>query len=165
VTLAALAIAAYVAVVVDAAVRAPSVASLVGALGGVGLLMLVYVLWRTDDELLPWALLMAGIGYGLALVVHGGGVDDGAPLVGAGLLLCGELATWSLDERIAIRAERGLVVARAGAVGALVLGGLLIGGLVVAVAAAPTGGGLAWTTIGAAAVVVLLVLVTRLARS
>jgi len=154
----------YVGVVVHASVRASAVAPLIGSLGGLGMVMLVYVLWRTDEELLPWALLMAGIGYGLSLALHRGGIDGAAPLVGAGLLLSGELATWSVDERWAIRAERSLVVARAAAVAGLVLGGLLIGGLVLALAAAPSGGGLGWTLIGASSVVAILALAVRLSR-
>jgi hypothetical protein len=165
VTLAALALLAYTGVVVDAGVRAPSVSPLIGSLGAVGLLMLVFCLWRADEELLPWALLLAGLGYGLSLAVSNAGLAEGAPLIGVGLLLCGELATWSLDERWAVRAERRLIAARAAAVGALALGGVLVGGLVLALAAAPVGGGLDWTVVGAAAVVALLGLAARLSRS
>jgi hypothetical protein len=165
VTLAGLAVLAYTGVVVDACVRAPSVSPLIGSLGAVGLLMLGFTLWRADDELLPWALLLAGLGYGLSLAVSHAGLAEGAPLVGAGLLLCGELATWSLDERWAIRAERRIVLARAAAVGALAVGGVLMGGLVLALAAAPLGGGLGWTVVGAAAAVALVGLAARLSRS
>jgi hypothetical protein len=165
VILATLALLAYAGVVVDAAVRATSVAVLIGSLGAVGLLMLVFVLWRADDELLPWALLFAGLGYGLSLAAHSSGVAEGAPLVGAGLLLCGELVSWSLDERFAIRADRSIVAARAAALAALVIGGVLLSGLVLALASAPLGGGLGWTVIGAAAVVALLGLAARLSRS
>jgi len=165
VILATLALIAYAGVIVEAAARATSVAALIGALGAVGVLMLVFVLWRADDELLPWALLLAGLGYGLSLAVRHGGVAEGAPLVGAGLLLCGELVSWSLDERFAIEADRSIVAARGGALAGLVLGGVLLGGLVLAVAAAPLGGGLGWTVVGAAAVVALLGLAARLSRS
>jgi hypothetical protein len=165
VILATLALLAYAGVVVDAAVRATSVAVLVGALGAVGMLMLVFVLSRADDELLPWALLLAGLGYGLSLAARNSGVAEGAPLVGAGLLLCGELVSWSLDERFTIRADRSIVAARAGALAALVLGGVLLSGLVLALASAPLGGGLGWTVVGAAAVVALLGLAARLSRS
>jgi hypothetical protein len=164
VILAALAALAYVGVVVGAAANATAIAALIGSLGGLGLLMLTYVLVRADDELLPWALLMAGIGYGISLV-RGGGIDESAPLIGAGVLLAGELATWSMDERYTMRVERGLAVSRALAVAGLVVGGLLVGGLVLALAAAPSGGGLGWTLVGAVSIVALLAVVVRLART
>ncbi len=69
--------------------------------------------WRRADDVLPWALVLAGVAYAVPLFVRGRGVDEGAPLVAAGLLLCGELAAWSFDERWAIRAERAVVLARA----------------------------------------------------
>jgi hypothetical protein len=165
VILAALAVAVYLGVVVAAALRAPSVAPLVGCIGGLGALILLWVLLRREQELLPWPLLLAGIGYAVALAVRGGRVDGGAALVGAGLLLCGELTTWSIDEHWAIRAERIVVLRRAAAIAALVVAGLGAGGLVIALAAAPVGGGLAWTVLGAAAVVAVIGITVRLARS
>ena len=67
---------------------------------------------RRMDELLPWALVLLGIAYTVVarparLTVS----TDGAPLVAAGLLVCAELAAWSLDERHAIAADRAVVVA------------------------------------------------------
>ena len=125
-TLAALAVLAYTGVVVDAGFHAPSVSPLIGSLGAVGLLMLGFALWRADDELLPWALLLAGLGYGLSLAVSHAGVAEGVPLIGGGLLLCGELATWSLDERFAIRADRAIVSAVISFAGASNQGGFEI---------------------------------------
>jgi hypothetical protein len=69
------------------------------------------------------------------------------------LLLCGELAAWSLDERVRVDAEPGVLARRATAIGALVGAGLVASAAVVAVAAAPAGNGLSWTAIGAAAAV------------
>jgi len=86
-------------------------------------------------------------------VVAGGGVDDAAPLVATGLLLCGELAAWSLDARWRIAEDETVVRRRALAVGALALAGLAASALVVAVALAPAGRGVAWTTLGAASAV------------
>jgi len=81
-----------------------------------------------------------------------------------GLLLCGELAAWSVDERLRISAERAVRRARAVALGALAFGSLALAALVVALAAAPAGSGLAWTVLGAAGTVAVVGLAVRLAR-
>lgn len=129
------------------------------------MLLLAFVLVRGQDELLGSALGLAGIGYAAAIVVHGSGVDAAAPLVGAGLLLCGELAAWSLDERVTVAAGRPFLLVRAAAVAALAGAGLAVGALVVSLAAAPVGSGLAWTVLGAAAAVLVVALAARVARS
>ena len=77
------------------------------------------------------------------------------------LLLCAELAAWSLDERWAIAAERAVVVARATALGVLALAGLAVGALVLVLAVVPVGGGLAWTVLGAAAAVLVVAIAAR----
>jgi hypothetical protein len=150
--------------VVYAATREATVAPVIGSVGVLGGVMLAFVLVRGHDDLLGWALAVAGIAYTLAIVVHGTHVDETAPLIGAGLLLCGELATWSLDERWRIAADRGLTLARAAAVAALGLAGLAAGALVVSLAAAPVGRGLGWTVLGAVAAVAAVGVSVRLSR-
>lgn len=144
--------------------RDATIAPLTGALGGMGAALLGFVLWRRAADMLPWALVLGGVAYAVPLFVRGSGVDEGAPLVAAGLLLCGELAAWSFDERWAMKAERAITLARAGAVALLALAGLAASALVLALAAAPIGGGLAWTVLGAAAAVVVVGLAARLSR-
>jgi hypothetical protein len=165
VTLAALAALVYAGVIAYAATRVGSLAAVVATLGAFGMLLLAFVLVRAQDELLGSALGLAAIAYAAALVVHGPAVDAAAPLVGAGLLLCGELATWSLEERVRVAGDRSLLFARAAAVAALAGGGLAVSALVVSLAAAPFGGGLGWTVVGAAAAVLVLALAARAARS
>ena len=104
------------------------------------------------------------VAYAVALVVHGASVDERAPLVAAGLLLGAELASWSLEERSAIAAERPAVRGRIAALAALVGGGLATSALVIAVAAAPTPRGLVWTAAGAAAAVLAVGLAVRVAH-
>jgi hypothetical protein len=164
VTLALLSCLAYASVVVYAATREATVAPVIGSVGVFGGVLLAFVLVRGHDDLLGWALAVAGIAYTLAIVVHGTHVDEAAPLIGAGLLLCGELATWSLDERWRIAAERGLTLARTSAVAGLGLAGLAAGALVVSLAAAPVGRGLGWTVLGAAAAVAVVGVSARLSR-
>ena len=151
----------YVAVVAYVAARQPSIAIVAVLLGGMGALMLLFVLVRKVDELLPWSLALVGIAYTIAILARGSGVDEGAPLVGVALLLCAELATWSLDERWAMSAERAVVVARGTALAVLALAGLGVGALVLALAAAPVGGGLGWTVLGAAAAVLVVAIAAR----
>lgn len=129
------------------------VAPATAAVGGLGALMLLWLLWRGEVELVVWPLGLLGVAYTIALVVRGSSVDDGAPLVAVGLLLCGELASWSIDERFAIPAERAVVVRRAVALALLTLSGLGVSALVVALSAAPAGSGLAWTVLGALAAI------------
>jgi hypothetical protein len=147
-----------------AASRRLELAPVVVILGALGLLLLLFSLWRRAEEVLAWIVLLVGAAYALTIVVHHGGVDAAAPLVGAGLLLCAELAAWSCQEQPAVRAARSVVRARAVGVALLAVGGLGVSGLVVALAAAPVGGGLGWTLLGALAAVAVGSLVTRLAR-
>jgi hypothetical protein len=136
-----------------AAARSPGLAGLLVALGLLGGVLLLAVLVRGFEELLPWALAPLGLVYAISLFVGGGGIDEAAPLVATVLLLCGELAAWSLDARWRIRADEGVVLRRAAALAALALAGLVASAAVVAAAVAPAGSGLAWTTLGAASAV------------
>jgi len=144
---------AYAAVLAYAASRTGALVGLVLTIGVIGALALVVVLVRAMDELLPWALLPLAGAYGISLVADAHAVDQGAPLVAVGLLVCGELAAWSLDERWQIAAEGPVVRRRALAFGALLLAGLAASTAVVAIAVAPAGRGLPWTVAGAAAAV------------
>lgn len=143
--------------------RETTLAGIVSVIGAVGAVLLGLVLLRGLDELLPWAAVLLGVAYAMSLLVHDSGVDTAAPLVAAGLLLCTELAAWSLDERDAIAAERAVWLGRAAALGALVAAALAASGLVVALSLTPASG-LAWTVLGAAASVLLVGLAVRLAR-
>lgn len=147
-----------------AAARVGSFAALVAGVGVFGAVLLAFVLVRRADDLLPWALAMLGVAYTISLYVHGSAVDEAAPLVAGGLLLCGELAAWSLDERHAIAAERDVWLQRALALGALVLAGLGAAAAVVAFAASSAGNGLAWTALGSVAAVLAVGVAAQLVR-
>jgi hypothetical protein len=164
VTLAALAAGVYCSVLAYVIAHASTVAVGTGALGGLGALCLAWALVRANAYLVPWPLALLGTAYAVALVVRGSGVDDAAPLVAVGLLLCGELAAWSIDERLAVRAERAVFVARGAALAALAFGSLLVATLAVALATAPAGAGLAWTILGAASTVAVVGVAVALAR-
>jgi hypothetical protein len=144
--------------------RSGKAAPATGAIGGVGALLLVVLLARARAELVPWPPALLGVAYAVELVIRGPHVDGAAPLVAVGLLLCGELAAWSIDERFPIAVERAVIQARAVALGALSFGSLVIAALVVALASAPAGSGLAWTVIGAGSAVAVVGLAVGLAR-
>jgi hypothetical protein len=165
VTLALLSACAYLGVLAYAATREDALGPVVGAIGALGAVLLTFVLVRGHDDLLGWALGLDGLGYAVATIAHGTHVDGGAPVVALGLLLCGELAAWSLDERRPIPAERSVVLGRATAVAALALASLAAAALVTSLAAASLGGGLVWTAFGALAAVLALGVVVRVASA
>jgi hypothetical protein len=162
--LALLSAAVYAGIFAYVVTRDLKLAPLTTTIGTIGSVLLLYALVRRVDDMLPWPILFISVAYAIPLFVRGGGIDDGAPLVAAGLLLTAELAAWSFDERWAMRVERAVYVARGIAVGLLVLAALAASALVLALAAAPVGGGLAWTVLGAAAAVVVVGLAARLGR-
>jgi hypothetical protein len=163
--LASLSAVAYAAVFAYSITREPQLAPLIAPFAAFGALMLLFVLVRGTDDLLGWALGLGGLAYGGATVAHGTHVDGAAPLVGVALLLCGELAAWSLDERPHVETERAVLALRAAAVAALAVASLAISALVIALSVASFGGGLAWTVLGAAALVGLVALTLRVART
>jgi hypothetical protein len=154
----------YAGVLAYACTRKPELAVFIALVGAIGGAMLAWALVQAQNELLPWALLCVGVAYAVGVIARGSKLDEAAPLVGAAMLLCAELATWSTAERYAIAAERAVVVVRARAVGGLVVAGLAAGALVVGLAAAPGGGGFGWTLLGAAAAVLAVGVAARLAR-
>lgn len=99
------------------------------------------------------ALFLGGATYVAAVASAGAGTDASAPLVAVLLLLSGELAAWSLDERWGIRAERAVTWRRGGAISALALAGLAVATLVVGLSAVSPNHGLGWTVLGAAAAI------------
>jgi len=135
-----------------------------GPLGVAGALLLVVLLVRAHPELVPWPSALLGIAYAIELVIRGPRVDDAAPLVAVGLLLCGELAAWSIDERLPVAVEWSVTRARAVALGALAFGSLAVAALVVGLASAPAGSGLAWTVVGAGSAVAVVAIAVTLAR-
>ena len=154
----------YLGVLAYAASRYLELAPVIAIVGGIGAMLLLFVIVRRAEDVLVWSLLMLGVAYGLTLVTHRRAVDEAAPLVAGGLLLAAELATWSCAERREIRVERRVLRARGIAVLLLVAGGTGVSALVLGLAAAPVGGGLGWTILGAVSAVGAVGLATRLAR-
>ncbi|HEY1365557.1 MAG TPA: hypothetical protein VGF23_00510 [Gaiellaceae bacterium] len=144
--------------------RDPGEPALLAALGVLAGGMLGVVLLRGWDELLPWVLLLLGVEYAAPLVVRGGPVDGAAALVGAGLLLLGELASWSLDLRTRVREERAPLRLRGLTVAAVTVAGLAAGALALAATGIGTGSGLGWAAVGAVSAVAVVAMIARLTR-
>jgi hypothetical protein len=138
---------------------------LTATIGGIGGLLLLLVLVRDVQEALGSSVLVAGACYVLGLLAGHHSLDQSAPLVAGALLACTELATWSLDETPHVPAPRSSTLARASAVGVLVLAGTAAAALVLATGAASFGSGLGWTIVGAAAAVAAVAAVVRLSSS
>lgn len=143
----------YGAALVDALLRAGRFAEAFSPAAGLGAALLLVALVRGGGGALGWALAIAGAVYVGALEATGRGVDGMAVLVAVALLLCGELARWSADTRVRVRGVEMLARRRAAALVVLAVSGLAIAGIAVGLAAAPTGHGLVWTVVGAAAAV------------
>jgi hypothetical protein len=164
IALAALSAALYAGVLAYVLERSAKATPATAALGAAGALLLFVAVVRAYAAVIPWTVGFLAVAYGVALVVRGRHLDEGAPLVAVGLLLCGELASWSIDERLAIPAERAVVRARALALGGLTFASLVVAALAVGLSAAPAGSGLAWTVLGAASAVGIVGAAVALAR-
>jgi hypothetical protein len=146
------AVAAYGGVLAEALELAPSPAStfVPGAALGAALFVVALVFGGRG---LGAALFLAGGTYVAAVAAAGDTVAASAPLMAVLLLVSGELAAWSSDERWRIRPEEHLTWRRGAAVAALAAGGLAVATLVVALSAVQPNHGLGWTVLGAAAAV------------
>jgi hypothetical protein len=153
VTTGVLAVVAYLGVLADVLLRARMIHDwgLVPA-AAVGTLALLVAL-VAGGRGLGFSLFLGGAIYVAFVVSDENHVEPTAPLVAVLLLLCGELAAWSLDERWRLQADAVLVWRRGAAVGALALAGLAVSALVIALSAVPASHGLAWTVAGAVAAV------------
>jgi len=132
-------------------------------LAGAGLVLAAGAALRAPSLLGP-ALVVLLAEYTGVLLGRGGRVDAAAPLVGAGLLLYAELASWATEARPRVGDERPVLARRAVVVAASTLAALGLGVLVLLAAAVPAGGGLARLAVGVVAVAGTLALVAVVAR-
>jgi hypothetical protein len=109
-----------------------------------------------------WSLVLLGGNYALWLALGTHSIDQRAPIVGAGLLLTAELAFDSLEPEVG-RPEVTAVLARTIALTLTVLGAAGVGAVILAFSSVPLSGGVVITALGAAAAVLALGLLMRLA--
>jgi hypothetical protein len=117
------------------------------------------------SQLVPIAAALAGGLYGIELAIADAPLDVAAPAVAAALLLCTELAYWSLEERTHWRGDPGGGVRRAALVALLGAGAFVVAAIVLAVVDAVRARGLALDLLGAAAAATVLATVLIVARA
>jgi len=112
-----------------------------------------------------FSLVSLGGTYGVLFAAEGSRLDRLAPVYAAGLLLVAELAFWSIESRVAAWSDPELPVWRLLRLVLVCAGAAVLGAIVIADASAATGGGgLVLETLGVAAVIGAIVLVTALVR-
>ena len=128
------------------------------------LLVLLFGVARRRPVAIPWSILLTAAAY---LVGREGNpvVDGGAAIVGALLLLSAELATWSIGDDARIETERRLVLWRAGVIGALVTGALLVNFVLLGAAAVSASAGVVVAAAGVVAAVAAVAIALRLVRA
>jgi hypothetical protein len=134
----------------------------VGAIAFVALVAGLVLGWAT---LIPVAAALAGGLFAAELAIADAPLDVAAPAVAAGLLLCAELAYWSLDERTRWRGHAGDGLRRAAFVALLGVAALLVAAVLLAVVDAVRARGLALDLLGAVAAVTVLVTVLVVTRA
>ena len=92
-------------------------------------------------------------------------LDAWTPATAGALLLVGELAWWSIEQRVGSWAQPGLAARRLVIVALACVGGSVVSGLVVVAAGAPLEGGLALELLGVAAAAAALALLAHVAWS
>jgi hypothetical protein len=116
----------------------------------------------------PLVPIAAAIGVGLyaaELAIDDAPLDVAAPAVAAGLLLCTELAYWSLEERTRWRGEPGDGLRRAAFVALLGVGALLVAAVLLGLVDAVRARGLALDLLGGAAAAAVVATVLVIARA
>ena len=133
-------------------------------IAAVAFLALVAAVVLGWSPLVPIAAAIGGGLYAAELAIDDAPLDVAAPAVAAGLLLCTELAYWSLEERTRWRGEPGDGLRRAAFVALLGVGALLVAAVLLALVDAVRARGLALDLLGAiaaVAVVATVLVVTR----
>lgn len=107
---------------------------LAAVLGGGGILTLTIAMAARASAAVTLALLLLGVEYAVSLGFGRARIDLAAPVVGAALLVVGELAHWSLDERVAALSGSGLGARRLALLAGSAAVGILAASAVLAVA-------------------------------
>jgi len=134
----------------------------IGAVALVALVAGVVLGWA---PLIPVAAALAGGLYAAELAVGDAPLDVASPAVAAGLLLCTELAYWSLEERTRWRGHAGDGLRRAAFVAFLGVAAFLVATVLLALVDALRARGLALDLLGAAAAVAAIATVLVIARA
>ncbi len=130
-----------------------------------GVFLLTFGLAVRWPSAIGFALVALGGTYAVLFVAEGTHLDHVAPAYAAGLLLVAELAFWSIESRVPAWSDPEVVIWRLARLALACVGAAVLGAIVVAdAAAAGGGGGLLLETLGVAAAIGALILVTVLLR-
>ena len=130
----------------------------------VAVLVLIAALVLGWPRLVPLALVLLGCAYAVYLALDDPPLDVAAPALAAGLFVTAELAFWSLEERDAVRTERGEVLRRAAIVAVQGAVALVLGSALLAVTDLARTRGLVIDLLGTAAAATALLSLAALAR-
>jgi hypothetical protein len=133
-------------------------------IGAIAFLALVAGVVNGWSPLVPVAAALAGGLYAAELAIADAPLDVAAPAVAAGLLLCTELAYWSLEERTHWRGDPGDGLRRAVVVALLGLAAFLVATVLLALVDVLRARGLALDLVGAAAAAASIATVLVVAR-
>jgi hypothetical protein len=136
----------------------PSAPALVGAALAIALLSVGLTTARSTP--IPFALLLLGAVYAIPDADRAAA----APIFGSALLLTGELAYWSLDERVLIRLHSGVLMPRLLAILAVAAAAIPASTLALVTAEAGVARSPATTAAGGAAIVACIALLTSMIR-
>jgi len=149
---------------VYAAVAANRAAPLVGAIGGLGVALVVLGAVTRIAELLPAGIALVGAEYGTSLALGDDTVKLGVPIVAAALIAAAELAYSALEPPL-VPAPLGVRLRRVARSLAIVAGGGAVAALVLVAAVTDVGDSVGLRLIGLAAAVAAVGLIAALARS
>jgi hypothetical protein len=155
------ALAALAAAGIYAGVAGGSLGGLALGLTIVSLLLLALGLVLRWPSTIPWAIAVTAAGY---IATRGGEpvVDGWSAVAGVLLLLCAELASWSIEHDARIRTEPALVVRRIATIAGLCAAALLVNFILLAAAAVGSTAGVVVAAAGVAAAVTAVATVLRL---
>jgi hypothetical protein len=134
-------------------------------IGAVAFLALVAAVVLGWSPLVPVAAAIGGGLYAAELAIEDAPLDVAAPAVAAGLLLCTELAYWSLEERTRWRGEAGDGLRRVAFVALLGIAALMVAAVLLALVDAVRARGLALDLLGATAAVAVVATVLVITRA
>ncbi len=147
-----------------ALVAGPDATRPVAAIGGLAVVVLAGTLVVGRPEGVVAALALLGGCYAIILLVDEPPLDVRSAVVGAALLVVGELAHLSLAARLTVTTEADAVARRIGFVAVLAIGALAVGIVVLALVDLLSAGGVAVEAIGAAAAASTIGLLALAAR-
>lgn len=133
--------------------------------GAIALLALVAGVVNGWSPLVPVAAALAGGLYAAELAIADAPLDVAVPAVAAGLLLCTELAYWSLEERTRWRGNAGDSLRRTAFAALLGVAAFLVATVLLALVDSVRARGLALDLLGAIAAVTVLATVVVVARA